>query len=159
MRGMSRRSILTAIAACSCRATHELRQAQVALSLLVLGMWVHLKGRSAQSCTTEIRRNHFRLDSYQGESTYFTCGLIATSKYSFFKTLPRRLRLVGAEVVYAPRSGLDMATPNLGNPLWQIEFKVASRSYAIRNAYNPSLAAEFLSHDSTRRRGPDPRDR
>lgn len=73
------------------------------------------------------------------------------------RTIPDRLRSLGAEVLYAPRSGLDMATPNLGNPVWGIDFKFGKGRYALRNAYDPVLDEEFARRYSPRRRGPDPR--
>jgi hypothetical protein len=39
------------------------------------------------------------------------------------QVLPTGLRTAGAEVIWAPRSGDDMAVPNMGNPLWSIDFR------------------------------------
>jgi hypothetical protein len=73
------------------------------------------------------------------------------------RILPQRLRAVGAEVVNAPSSGLDMATPNLGNPFWAIRFKFAGTTYAIHNRYDRKRADQFAVAGLLRRDGPDPR--
>ena len=61
------------------------------------------------------------------------------------RLLPDRLRAVGATIIDAPKSWGDMAIPNTGNPIWQIEF--------VRGRYRGQIRNRF---ESNRRRNLSP---
>jgi len=54
-------------------------------------------------------------------------------------TLPERLRHCGASSIQAPRSPNDLAPVGLGNPLWEIRFKLEHCAGRITNRMNPRL--------------------
>lgn len=71
--------------------------------------------------------------------------------------LPHRLRAVGATVIHAPKTWRDMAIPNMGNPLWQIEFWQGRRRALLRNRFDREQAKQYWNSTKLRRNLPDPR--
>lgn len=87
------------------------------------------------------------LESHEHQRTEFPSSWVPGSQYVFHlnedrdfeeiptRLLPGRLRSVGASIVYAPKSWREMAIPNMGNPIWQIEFTQGRYRGQIRNRF------------------------
>ena len=73
------------------------------------------------------------------------------------RILPQRLRSAGARVLVAPRSWRDMAIPDSGNPIWQIEFRTGSFRGFLRNRHEPTRYKQFFDGGKIRNNIPDPR--
>lgn len=74
------------------------------------------------------------------------------------RLLPSRLRAAGATVIDAPKSWRDMAIPNIGNPIWWIEFTYGRYRGRIRNCIDMKRWEQFSSSArDPRRNASDPR--
>jgi hypothetical protein len=62
-----------------------------------------------------------------------------TTELVAITTLPTRLRECGATRIEAPRGPNDLASSNLGGPVWEIRFDLAHCRGRISNRLNPAL--------------------
>lgn len=73
------------------------------------------------------------------------------------RLLPDRLRSVEATILYAPKSWGEMAIPNTGNPVWQVEFAQNAYRGLIRNRLEMKRLERFADTEKFRRNLPEPR--
>ena len=73
------------------------------------------------------------------------------------RLLPDRLRSVGATIIDGPKSWGDMAIPNTGNPIWQIEFVQGRYRGQIRNRYDKNRRRNVPHSTKLPRNQPDVR--
>ncbi len=59
------------------------------------------------------------------------------------RLLRARLSAIGATIIGGPKDWRDMGIPNVGNPIWVIEFALLGTRGTIRNQYDKSRRTEF----------------
>lgn len=73
------------------------------------------------------------------------------------RLLPARLSAIGATIVDGPKDWRDMGIPNVGNPIWVIEFTLRGTRGTIRNRYDKRRRPEFSNSAKLVKNLPDPR--
>jgi hypothetical protein len=117
----------------------------------------------------EFPSNDQQLESHRHESATPVTIWLSGPQYVFhlnddrdFEEIPTRLltaRLsaIGATIVDGPKDWRDMGIPNVGNPIWVIEFALPGTRGTIKNRYDKSLRAKFSNSAKLLRNRPDPR--